>query len=138
MLELCMEITLQLCFVYARHCDVFLLCYNYVIYLFDVVTFFDNVGIKLYFGTFELCLEIILQLRYVFARHCDVILLRHNDVTLLRHNYVIYVLNIVTFFDNVRITLYFGTFKLRMEITLQLRSVLIQHCNIFFITSQLR
>ena len=138
MLELCMEITLQLWFVYARHCDVFLLCYNYVIYLFDVVTFFDNVRIKLYFGTFELRLEIILQLRYVFARHCDVILLRHNDVTLLRHNYVIYVLNIVTFFDNVRITLYFGTFKLRMEITLQLRSVLIQHCNIFFITSQLR
>ena len=75
-----MEITLQLCFVYARHCDVFLLGYNYVIYLFDVVTFFDN----------------------------------------------------------VRITLYFGTFKLRMEITLQLRSVLIRHCNIFFITSQLR
>ena len=138
MLELCMEITLQLCFVYARHCDVFLLGYNYVIYLFDVVTFFDNVRIKLYFGTFELRLEIILQLRYVFARHCDVILLRHNDVTLLRHNYVIYVLNIVTFFDNVRITLYFGTFKLRMEITLQLRSVLIRHCNIFFITSQLR
>ena len=138
MLELCMEITLQLWFVYARHCDVFLLCYNCVIYLFDVVTFFDNVRIKLYFGTFELRLEIILQLRYVFARHCDVILLRHNDVTLLRHNYVIYVLNIVTFFDNVRITLYFGTFKLRMEITLQLRSVLIQHCNIFFITSQLR
>ena len=138
MLELCMEITLQLWFVYARHCDVFLLCYSYVIYLFDVVTFFDNVRIKLYFGTFELRLEIILQLRYVFARHCDVILLRHNDGTLLRHNYVIYVLNIVTFFDNVRITLYFGTFKLRMEITLQLRSVLIQHCNIFFITSQLR
>ena len=138
MLELCMEITLQLWFVYARHCDVFLLCYNYVIYLFDVVTFFDNVRIKLYFGTFELRLEIILQLRYVFARHCDVILLRHNDLTLLRHNYVIYVLNIVTFFDNVRITLYFGTFKLRMEITLHLRSVLIRHCNIFFITSQLR
>ena len=27
------------------------------------------------------------------------------------------------FFDNVRITLYFGTFKLRIEITLQLRLV---------------
>ena len=80
MLDLCMEITLQLCFVYARHCDVFLLCYNYVIYLFDEVAFFDNVRIKLYFGTFELHLEIILQLRYVFHRHCDVILLRHNYV----------------------------------------------------------
>ena len=59
MFELGMEITLQLCFVFARHCDVFLLRYNYVIYLFDVVTF-------------ELRLEITLQLRYVFARHCDV------------------------------------------------------------------
>ena len=89
MFELRMEITLQLCFVFARHCDVFLLRYNYVIYLFDVVTFFDNVRITLYFGTFELRLEITLQLHYVFARHCDVISLHHNDVVLLPHNYVI-------------------------------------------------
>ena len=124
MFELRMEITLQLCFVFARHCDVFLLRYNYVIYLFDVVTF-------------ELRLEITLQLRYVFSRHCDVILLRHNDVVLLRHNYVIYLFNVVTFFD-VRITLYFGTFELRMEIMLQLRLVFARHCDEFFITSQLR
>ena len=52
------------------------------------------------FGTFELRLEITLQLRYVFARHCDVILLRHN--------YLINLFDVVTFFDNVRITLYFG------------------------------
>ena len=70
--ELRIEITLQLCFVFAGHCDVFLLRYNYVIYLFDVVTFFDNVRITLYFGTFELRMEITLQLRFVFARHCDV------------------------------------------------------------------
>ena len=95
MFELRMEITLQLCFVFARHCDVFLLRYNYVIYLFDVVTF-------------ELRLEITLQLRYVFARH----------VFLLRHNYVIYLFDVVTFFDDVRITLYFSTFELRIEITL--------------------
>ena len=104
MFELRMEITLQLCFIFARHCKVFLLRYNCVIYLFDVVTFFDNVRIMLYFGTFELRLEINLQLRYVFARHCDVILLRHNDAVLLRHSYVIYLFDIVTFFDNVRIT----------------------------------
>ena len=122
--ELRMEITLQLCFVFARHCDIFL-PYNYVLYLFDVVTF-------------ELHLEIILQLRYVFACHCDVILLRHNDVVLLRHNYVIYLFDVVTFFDNVRITLYFGTFELRIEITLQLRFVFARHCDVFFITSQLR
>ena len=96
----------------------FLLRRNYVIYLFIVVTFFDNVRITLYFGTFELRLEITLQLHYVFARHCDVILLRHNDVVLLRHNYVIYLFDVVTFFDDVRITLYFSTFELRTEITL--------------------
>ena len=55
---------------------------------------------------FELRMEITLQLRF-FARHCDIFLLRHN--------YVIYLFNIVMVFDNVRITLYFGTFELRME-----------------------
>ena len=70
MLELRMEITLQLCFAFARH--VFLLRYNYVIYLFDVVSFFDDVRITLYFGTFELRVEITLLLRFVIARHCEV------------------------------------------------------------------
>ena len=125
MFELRMEITLQICFVLARHCDVFLLRYNYVIYLFHV-------------GTFELRLEITLQLRYVFARHCDVILLRHNDVVLLRHNYVIYLFDVVTFFDNVRITLYSGTFDIRMKITLQLRFAFARHCGVFFIASRSR
>ena len=82
-------------------------------------------------------MEIILQLRYVFARHCDALLLCHNDVVLLRHNDVIYLFDVVTFFYHVRITLYFGTFKLRMEIKLQLRFVFARHYNIFFITSQL-
>ena len=138
MFELRMEITLQLCFVFARHCDVFLLRYNYVIYLFDVVTFFDNVRITLYFGTFELRLEITLQLRYVFARHCDVILLRHNDVVSLRLNYAIYLFDVDTIFGNVSITLYFVAFELRVEIKLQLRFVFARHCDVFFITSQLR
>ena len=83
-------------------------------------------------------MEITLQLRYVFPRHCDVILLRHNDIVLLRHNYVICLFDLVTFFDNVRITLYFATFELRMEITLQLRFVFAGHCDVFFITSQSR
>ena len=107
MLELRLEI--QLCYAFARHCevillrhnDVVLLRHNYVIYLFDVVTFFDNVRVTLYFGTFELQLEITLQLRYVFARHYEVILLRRNDVVLLSHNYVIYLFDVVTFFDNI-------------------------------------
>ena len=37
---------------------------------------------------------------------------------LFRHNYVIYLFDVVTFFDDVRITLYFGTFELPTEITL--------------------
>ena len=116
----------------------FLLRHNYVIYLFDVVTFFDNVRITLYFGTFELRLEITLQIHYVFARHCDVILLHHSGVVLLHHNYVFHLFDVVTFFNNVRITLYFGTFEMRMEITLQLRFISARHCDVFFITSQLR
>ena len=83
-------------------------------------------------------METTLQLRYVSARHCDIILLRHSDVVLLRQNYVIYLFDVITFFDNVRITLYFGTFELRMEITLQLRFVFARHCDVFFIASQLR
>ena len=50
----------------------FLLRHNYVIYLFDLVTFFGNARITLYFGTFEFCMEITLQLHFVFARHIDV------------------------------------------------------------------
>ena len=109
MFKLRMEITLQLRF-FARHCAVFSLRHNYVIYLFNKVTFFDNVRITLYFGTFELCMEITLQLRFV--------LLVIVTYFLSRHNYVIYLFVLVTFFDDVRITLYFSTFELRTEITL--------------------
>ena len=73
-----------------------------------------------------------------FARNCDLILLRHNDVVSLRHSYVIYLFDVVTSFNNVRIALYFGTFELHMEITLQLRFVFAHHCDVYFITLQLR
>ena len=51
--ELRLEITLQLRYVFARHCDVILLRHNdvvllgdnYLIYLFVLVTFFDDVRI---------------------------------------------------------------------------------------------
>ena len=77
--ELRLEITLQLRYVFPRHCDVILLRHsdvvllrhNYFIYLFDVVMFFDNVRIMLYSGTFELRMEITLQLRFAFTSHCD-------------------------------------------------------------------
>ena len=52
--ELCKEITLQLRFVFVRHCN------NYVICWFEVVTCFDDVRITLYFGTLELRTEITL------------------------------------------------------------------------------
>ena len=52
-----MEMTLKLRFVFVRHFNIFLLSHNHVICLFDVVTFFDDVIITLYFGTFELTME---------------------------------------------------------------------------------
>ena len=66
------RMTLQLCFVFVRHCKVFLLRHNYVICWFYIFTFFADVRITLYFGTFKLSMEITLQLRFVFARHCNV------------------------------------------------------------------
>ena len=39
---------------------------NYVIYLFDVATFFDDVSITLYFGLFELRTEITLKNGHFF------------------------------------------------------------------------
>ena len=108
----------------------FLLRYNYVLYLFNAVTFFDDVRITLYFDTFELRMEKTLQLRFVFAPH--------YDVFLLLHNYVIFLFNIVTFFDNARTTFYFGKFELHMETTLQFCYVFARHCDgVFFVTSQL-
>ena len=56
---------------------------------------------------------------------------------LLRHIYVIYLFDVVTFIYDVRITLYFGKFELRMEITLQLRFTFVRHGDVIFITLQL-
>ena len=94
---------LELRFVFARHCEV-LLWHNYVMYMFDVVTYFDGVRITLYFDTFELRTEIPLQLRFVFVRHRD--------------NYAIFLFDVFALFDDFRITLHFGTFELRTEITI--------------------
>ena len=65
----------------------FLLRRNYVICLFDVVRFLNDVRNRFYFGMFELHMEITLQLGFV--RHCNVFLLPHNYVFLLvRCSYV--------------------------------------------------
>ena len=50
----------------------FLLRYNYVVYLFHVVKFSDDVRNRLYFGKFVLCMEITLQLRFAFVCHCNI------------------------------------------------------------------
>ena len=93
---------MQLGSAFVHNFDILLLRHNYVIYLLDVVTFFDNVRTTLYFGTFELRMEITSQLRIVFARHCDVFFITY----------------FFGFFYYVRITLYVSTFELRIEITL--------------------
>ena len=58
-----METTLELRFVFARPCDVFLLRHNHVIYLFVVVTFLM---------TLELC--------YILVRSNYVLKLRYKMV----------------------------------------------------------
>ena len=80
---------LQLGSAFVHHFDIFLLRHNYVIYLFDRITFFDDVRITLYFDMFELRIKITLQSCFAFARHCDLFLLRYN--------YVIYLFDVVTF-----------------------------------------
>ena len=52
------NVTIRFCFFVIVMC--FLFRHNYVIYLFDLITFFDNVRITLYFGTFELLTETVL------------------------------------------------------------------------------
>ena len=80
-------------------------------YLFVLCSYVvDEVRNWFSFDSFELRMEITLQLRFVFARHFHVFLLRHN--------YVICLFDVVRFFDDVRIMLYFGTLELRTEITL--------------------
>ena len=71
MFALRMEITLQLRFVFACHCDI-LLRHNYVFYLFHVATCFDDARITLYFSTLELRVEITLQIGSVFVYHCHI------------------------------------------------------------------
>ena len=57
---------------------------------------------------------------------------------LFRHNYAIYLFGVVTIFDEVRITLFSCKFELRIEMTWKLRFVFVRHCDVFFISLQLR
>ena len=58
---------LELRFVFIVYCDVFLVVSQLRYLLFDVVTFFDDVRNKFYFGMFKVRMEITLQLGFIFA-----------------------------------------------------------------------
>ena len=87
-----MKITLQLRFAFVCHCIAFLWRRKYVIYLFDVVTFFYDVRITSYLGVFEVFMEITLHLHLAFV--CIVTLRQ----VLLRQKYFIYLFDLVKFF----------------------------------------
>ena len=93
-----------------------LLRHNYDIYLLDVVTFFDNFKIALDFDTFEVSMEKKVLFLLVIVTY-----FYHVTITLFICSILLLVL------INVRITLYFGTFELRTEITLQLHYVFARH-----------
>ena len=101
----------------------FLLRHNYVIYLFDVNTFFVDARIALIF--------------YAWITYGNSVTVTFFLLVIVTYFYYVTMFSIVTFFDNVRITLYFGTFELRMEISLRLRFVFVPHCDVFLINSQL-
>ena len=66
---------------------------NYVINAFLTMHIFHDIRITFFCGTFALRMEITLKLRFIFVRHCDVFLLRHN--------YVIYLFDVLTFFKTL-------------------------------------
>ena len=108
----------------------FLFCHIYVIYLFDVVTFFDHVRITLYFGTFKLWMEMTWKLRFDFVCHYNVFFIMSQlHYLFVRCSYVC-----LTTLDYI----IFWYVRISTEITLQLHFVFVRHCNLFFITSQLR
>ena len=121
-----MEITLQLRFVFVRHCEIFFITsqlrylfvrysyaflwrWNYDVFWYVRITHGNKVTITLPF-----CSPLWRIFHYI-------------AITLFIY------FNVVSFFDYVRITFYFGTYMLRMEITLQLRFVFVCHCEVFLL-----
>ena len=76
-------------------------------------------GLRFFVARLHYVLQITLQLRFVFFRHCEVLFITSQ----LRF----YLFDVVTFFCDVRITLYSGTLELCMEVTLQLRFIFVRH-----------
>ena len=73
----------------------FLFHHNYVIYFFDLVTFFENVGINIYFGTFNY----VWKWRENYVSFLFVIV----AYFWLYCNYVICLFDVVMFFEDLRI-----------------------------------
>ena len=101
---------------------------NFYVIQFPLISVFLDKKMKIYL------LDIFLFLLFekTIPQKASKVLLEFN------YTYVIYLFNIVTFFDDVRNRFLFGTFELHMQITLQLRFAFVRHCNVLFITSQLR
>ena len=106
-----------------------LVCSNYV-RKYDTITSHIPHLCSFFCGTFAWCFEITFTATFRLF-----VIVAHF---LLLHNCVIALFDVVTFFEDIRITLYVGTFELHIEITLELRFVFVHHCGVFLITSQLR
>ena len=91
--------------------------------------FFMTLGLRF----FVVGLHYVWTKRYIYVSFLFVLVKYFCDINI----YPIYFLDVVIFCD-VRITLYFGTFELRMKVTLQFRFIFVRHCDVFFITSELR
>ena len=95
---------------------------NYVINVFLTMTYYVALRMEVTYGT-------------MYGNYVSLLFVIVTSF-LFRHKYIIYLFDVVTFFNDVRNRFFFGTFELRMEITLQLRFVFVRHCDVFFFTSK--
>ena len=118
-------LTITLCLGLAIYC-----IFSYVRIMLKMLFLqwhiFHDVRITFLCGTFHY----VRKLRFVFVRHCDVFFI----LSQLRYLFVWSSYD----FWYVRMTLCFGTFELRIEMTWKLRLVFFRHRDVFFITLRLR
>ena len=105
--------TSKLCYKCFSYNDIFFMTLGLRSFVVCCITYGNNVWNNIW------------KLRFVFAHDCDVFFISSQ----LRYLFVWYSYD----FDDVRITSYFGMFKLRMEIRLQLRFLFVRHCNVFLL-----
>ena len=110
--------TSKLCYKCFSYNDIFFMTLGLRSFVVCCITYGNNVWNNVW------------KLRFVFVCDCDVFFFRDN--------YVIYLFDVVTFFGDIRITLYFVMLDLRMEMTWKLRFVFVRHYDVFFSMFQLR